>query len=202
MRALIPCMVLLAACPDPTRTDAGPGGAPGSPSSGPTPQGQSGGPGGHNNGFQVEAGKGVWLRGSFQYEGEKTGRNRIDFVTIQEGAPPNLVYAMTLEERGAWQVEVPKNFGKLHVLAFIDQAEDGPSPGDPSTPMGEPIVVGGQDIEGIDLVLRDTTPTPSPAPASGGPPPPPTDPGTPAGAATPGPATAPTEAAAPSTPTP
>lgn len=146
-------VLLLTACPDPAKTAAGPSSSTGAA---PTAEGGGGGaqaPGGQ--GFSVKPGEGVFLRGSFEYTGDKTGRNRIDFVTIQQGAPPNLVYAMTLEERGPWQVEVPKDFGQLYILAFIDQGEDGPTPGDPATPMGDPITIGSSDIEGVELKLVD-----------------------------------------------
>lgn len=168
----LPFVLLLSACPDPSKTAEGPGSSAsvGAPVAGPEAgsAGQGGPSQAGSQGFKVTPGEGVFLKGTFTYEGTKAGRNRIDFVTIQEGAPPNLVYAMTLEQTGAWQVEVPKDFGKLHILGFIDQAEDGPSPGDPATPMGDPIVIEGADIEGIELKLIDTSetvaspPTPTP----------------------------------------
>lgn len=164
----LPLALALTACPDPARTAEGPGGTPTATATNQQGAGDGAPSQVGGQGFTVTPGEGVFVRGSFDYAGEKGGRNRIDFVTIQQGAPPNLVYAMTLEERGPWQVEVPKDFGPLYILAFIDQAEDGPSPGDPATPMGDAITVGATDVEGIELKLVDTAETTG-APGGGGP---------------------------------
>lgn len=176
---LLPALALLAGCPDPTGTSAGPtggpgaqggpppaggpGGGPGGPGGGPGgPGGPGGGPGapppdGKNPGqFQVTAGEGVVLKGAFTYAGAKTGDYRIDFLTMEPGKPPLLAHALTLDAPGPWTVEAPKGFGAVYVVAFVDQEKDGPSPTDPAGRLAEAVTIGDQPLEGLEIVLSDT----------------------------------------------
>ena len=168
--SLVP-LLSLAACPDPTGSSSMPGGtvaggAPsgpgaGGPGAGGPGAGGAGGPGAESGArpsdahFQVDAGKGVTLSGTYSYAGDRTGTYRIDFLTMQAGSPPVLAQAMTLDAPGDWSVEVPKDFGDIYVVAFVDAVGDGPSPDDPAARLEDPVKVGGSDISGLSLVLKD-----------------------------------------------
>lgn len=116
----------------------------------------------------------VILSGTVSYEGEKSGRIRMDLLTQEGIAAPMLVSAEEAPELGPFQVKVPKDFGQLHILGFIDQASDGPSPDDPAGKVT--IEVGEVDIEGLELVLSEDPdlgvlrPGPPPDGQEGGPP--------------------------------
>ncbi|MCK6506873.1 hypothetical protein L6R53_26465, partial [Myxococcota bacterium] len=183
---LLPALALLAGCPDPTGTSAGPSGGAG-PQGGPPPAGgPGGGPGGPGGGpppegqppgqFQVTAGEGVALKGNFTYAGTKTGDYRIDFLTMEAGRPPVLAHALTLDAPGPWTVEAPKSFGAVYVVAFVDQDKDGPSPTDPAGRLADAVTIGDQPLEGLEIVISDTPDlgdlTPNQSAGAGGPPPP------------------------------
>ena len=116
----------------------------------------------------------VLLKGTVAYPGAKTGRIRLDLLTQEGIAAPMLVSAEEVAELGAFELKVPKGFGELHILGFIDEAGDGPSEDDPSGSIT--IEVGEVDIEGLELNLSDDPdlgdlrPGPPPEGQEGGPP--------------------------------
>lgn len=116
----------------------------------------------------------VLLSGTVSYEGEKTGRIRLDLLTQEGIAAPMLVSAEEAPALGPFQLKVPKGFGQLHILGFIDAAGDGPSPDDPAGKVT--IEIGEVDIEGLELVLSEDPdlgvlrPGPPPEGQDGGPP--------------------------------
>lgn len=117
--------------------------------------------------FAVTPGTGVVLNGVFQYEGDITGSYRIDFQKQEGNAPPMLVHAIELDEPGPFSIEVPKNYGALHLLGFVDAQQDGPSADDPVGRSQAPIIIGEEDIEGVILEIAvGNTINPMPPPDS------------------------------------
>ena len=141
----------------PTDPNAQPGGPPTDPNGGGAPG--SGPPAGSRpapTGFTLTPGEGVKLSGTVTYSGSAKGTIRVDFLRNPEGSPyPELMHSVELTEPGPWEVEVPKNFGALMIVGFIDADNNGPSPGEPSASNREPMSVGAQPVKGIELALSD-----------------------------------------------
>lgn len=191
-------IALFVACPDttekppegtpaeapPAMGDVGAPGAPGAPGTPGTP----GGPGTPPEGgarptspsFQVAAGEGVKVSGTVTYGGAAaTGKVKIDFLRHAEGAQfPELLHSVTLAGPGAFEVEAPKDAGKLMVVAFMDANDNGPDPAEPRAPAQE-IVVGTAPVTGLTLALTENPDAgdkgkppitePAAAPGAGGP---------------------------------
>lgn len=166
-RAVLPLVGLLVGlvgCPDPNPTGSY-GGTEGT-GGGPGPSGGSEGPGAapaapgatrpDDARFKVGKDEGVELSGTFVYAGEKTGQLRLDFLTMDEGQPPRLVHTKELAKAGPWSVRVPKDFGNIYVVAFIDQAGDGPGGDDPAAVTSDPVAVGATDVGDVTLTLSDS----------------------------------------------
>ena len=123
--------------------------------------------------FSVEPGSGVTLSGTFQYAGESAGSYRIDLQKKEGSAPPMLVHAIELDQPGEFSIEVPKNYGTILLLGFVDINADGPSVDDPVGHSDGTILVGEEDIKGVilDVALGNTlntSPPPADAPTAGG----------------------------------
>jgi len=162
-RALALFPLFLAACPDPTNappaqvlpgdaastagTDAaaadGVQSVPGTP--GPPTTADA----------RVEPGEGVVISGTVAYAGTKTGRVRLDVLAVQQSGPPMLAKTLELPAFGDWAVELPKDFGAVRVVGFLDQTGDGPTVDDPAAAIQTPLEVGTEPIEGIALTLSD-----------------------------------------------
>ncbi|MEY3213198.1 MAG: hypothetical protein RIT28_3679, partial [Pseudomonadota bacterium] len=104
--------------------------------------------------FTVVEGEGVAFSGTVSYPGEKKGSIRLDFLTQEGNQPPNLVHAVSLPKLGEFSVELPKDYGQLHVVAFIDVDGDGPNASDPAALAT--LTVGVEPITGVALALSDT----------------------------------------------
>lgn len=178
---LLPVLLILGGCPDPTAAPEGGGmsdkpmggGAPGEPGQpgGPGQGGPPGGPGGPGAeggaaggpsgrptapGFKVTAGEGVKLSGVISYAGSKTGTIRIDFLQQSAQANfPDLVHSIELAAPGPWEVEAPKDGGEFWVVAFLDANGNGPDPGEPAARVKDLVKVGSTPITGLDLTLSD-----------------------------------------------
>ena len=129
--------------------------------------------------FDVAAGEGVTVSGSIKYKGDITGKIRVDVLAVKEKQMFELVMPIGLTDYGDWSFEAPKNFGELRIIGFVDQTGDGPSQDDAAMVWPDPIGIGGQNIDGIDLVLKENPDLTELAPASLSevpPPPPPEDP--------------------------
>ncbi|MFH1469341.1 MAG: hypothetical protein ABIO70_33460 [Pseudomonadota bacterium] len=160
-RALALFTLLLAACPDPTNAppaaQLSPGdavsGAGGTDASG---QPITGAPGpATTTDAKVEPGEGVVISGAVAYDGTKTGRIRLDVLAVQASGPPMLAKTLELPAFGDWSVELPKEFGAVRVVGFLDQTGDGPTPDDPAAAVLEPLQIGTEPIEGVTLTLTD-----------------------------------------------
>lgn len=190
MRFMMTCCALLflTACPEKPKDDGelpettGPTAGPteGVPDGGPPP------PDGerpNNAQFEVAEGEGVTLSGTITYAGDQSGQLRMDFLTVAENSHPSLVHAMSIDAVGPFSIEVPKDFGELHLVSFIDVAGDGPSPTDPAATAK--VSIGSEDVGDITLALSDEpdlgeltpggpadgpAPTPGEAPAENAPP--------------------------------
>ena len=103
--------------------------------------------------FQLGEGEAVELSGVLRYAGDAEGAIRLDFLTLEEGQPPALAHTMGLDRAGGFEVEAPKGFGEVHIVAFIDLDGDGPSPGDPAGTVK--LEIGDEDLGDIELVLDD-----------------------------------------------
>lgn len=101
--------------------------------------------------FSVQPDSAVKLSGTFQYDGDVTGSYRIDFQRQEGSAPPMLVHAIELEQPGEFSVDVPKGYGEIQLLGFVDAKSDGPTADDPVGRTREPIIIGEEDITGVVL---------------------------------------------------
>jgi hypothetical protein len=158
---LCSALLLLTACPETTPPEATPGGdAPGAggPGEAGAPPGEgAAGPMGkrpEEARFTVVEGEGVVFSGTVSYPGDKKGSIRLDFLTQEGNQPPNLVHAVSLPKLGDFSVELPKDYGQLHVVAFIDVDGDGPNASDPAALAT--LTVGVEPITGVALALSDT----------------------------------------------
>ena len=170
MRASLLATLFLVACLDPEAppaevgTTAPGGGAP----SAPPPQGTEGGGNTPPPAFElptIAPGTGVKLSGTTTYAGTKTGKVRIDVLSMQAGATmPGLVATKTVDAVGAWEIEIPKNAGDVHVVAFLDLGDNGPDATDPAGRTKDPVkmaeaALGGVSVEILDSAdLGDLTP--------------------------------------------
>lgn len=154
-------LLLLTACPETTPPAATPDGD----ATGAAPTGEGGAPPAEGAAgpmgkrpeearFNVAEGEGVAFSGTVSYEGAKKGSIRLDFLTQEGNQPPNLVHAVSLPKLGEFSVDLPKDYGQLHVVAFIDVDGDGPNASDPAALAT--LTVGVEPISGVSLALSDT----------------------------------------------
>ena len=133
----------------------------------PTGEAAGQGQGGTEPKLEVVAGEGVKLSGTATYDGEATAPIRLDVLKQGEGNFQR-VHTMTLEKFGAFEVELPKNFGTVQIAVLVDS-------GGPAKPMAitTPIIVGDQPIADLVLVLShlDASAGPGTPPADGSAPP-------------------------------
>jgi hypothetical protein len=150
---------LLSGCPDPNPT----GQFSGTSSAGASSVGGAASPGGAGDGstapnsarFDVASGEGVKISGTITYSGPATGRMQLDFLQVPDGGAPQLVNSQQLKGPGKWSSQVPKDFGPLHIVAFIDKDGDGPSLTDPAGRTADPLVISAEDIADVVIVLTD-----------------------------------------------
>ncbi|MFN7143912.1 MAG: hypothetical protein ACK4YP_09065 [Myxococcota bacterium] len=192
---LLPVLLVLAGCPDPTASPEGAGGSAGAPGAGAPPPGEAGPPGAQGGsrptpqGFQVTAGEGVKLSGTVSYAGTKTGPVTVDFLRqAQGGTFPELVHSVTLPAPGPFEVEAPKDAGDIAIVAFIDSNGNGPDPGEPAGRVKDMVKVGAEPVTGLEIALSDAPDLGDLAPggAGGATPPPGGAEGTPPVQGTPG----------------
>jgi hypothetical protein len=130
-----------------TPADAGPG----APDAAPTlPPGEP---------KPVAPGTGVTLSGTLRYAGNEKGAFRIDVLALDALAKhplPRLVATAKATGAGPWTVEVPKDSGEVHVVAFLDVGPPGPDAGDPAARTRAPVTVGTSAVGNIDLDVSDT----------------------------------------------
>lgn len=178
-------------CPDPSgqAPQQGPGGGPGAEGGaggGPAGGGPGGGgpggggpggggPGGKGNErrpenvkFDVAEGQGVAISGTFSYAGTKTGIYKVDFLSRKENGPIELVHSLTIEKPGPFSVEAPKSYGAIYVVAFVDEASDGPTATDPAGMTKEPLQIGEVPIADVTVEVSDTPDLGEFTPGAGG----------------------------------
>ncbi len=122
--------------------------------------------------FQFGDGGAVEVSGTVRYDGDADGTVRLDVLTLEEGQPPALAHTVQLDRPGGFELDVPKSYGDIHVVAFIDLAGDGPSPGDPAGAVS--VDVGDEDLSGVEILISDEPDLGDLTPGAGteGPPPP------------------------------
>ena len=156
MRLLLPFVLLLTACPDPT---AGQAPKLGAPEGAPPPGGGASGPVHPGaTSFQVTPGSGVKLSGEVRYTGTKTGTLRLDFLraSAAQGSFPELLESLTMDKPGPFEVEAPKNTGLVGIVAYLDVDGNGPSAGEAAgTPGAGEIDIKDVPVTGIDIELKD-----------------------------------------------
>lgn len=173
--ALLACFLLvLTGCPETQTTpQGGPSGGADAPSGDPAAAGgadenRTQSPGG----FDFTNGS-VLLEGTVTYDGSATGQVRMDLLQQEGTGAPALVAAEQVPELGPFSLKVPKGYGEIHILGFIDKDSDGPSASDPAGKLT--IEIGEVDVAGLELALSDDADLgslrPGPPPVDGGPPP-------------------------------
>ncbi len=113
-------------------------------------------------------GEGVTLSGAVSGPDSTEGVIRLDVVTLAPGKPPELVHQTTLAGLGDFEIALPVAFGEIHLVAYIDLDNNGPSKGE--LVATHALLVGDTALEGIRLELSSTTDLGPLAP--GAPPPP------------------------------
>ena len=73
----------------------------------------------------------ITISGKMVYDGTPAGTMRIDVQKVREGSAPMLVHTLELQATDEFTFDAPKDYGKIIVTGFIDEAGDGPSPKDP-----------------------------------------------------------------------
>jgi hypothetical protein len=179
---LAAALLILCGCPDPNPTGsytaegategAASGAAGGAGGAAPPP----GGTRPDDARFKLGPDEGVAMGGMLSYAGDKTGRLQLDFLTRDPDQPPRLVHTVQLKGPGPWTTRVPKDYGPIYVVAFIDIDGDGPSATDPAAATLEPVVVGAEDLTTVDLTLSDAPDLGELTPGGGGKPPQPEGP--------------------------
>ena len=106
----------------------------------------------------------VKLSGKLVFEGTATGSIRLDVQKVRDGSAPMLVKAEEASADGAFSFRVPKEYGKIIITGFIDQAGDGPSPQDPQG--RSQIIVAGEDILDIQIEVKADNAPVQPKPPS------------------------------------
>lgn len=136
------------------------GGGPGGPGAGGPGGGAGGGKGNErrpeNAKFDVVAGEGVMISGTFDYAGAKTGTYKIDFLTRKEGGPIDLAASLTLDKPGPFSIEAPKNYGEVYAVAFVDEGNDGPTKTDPAGMTKEPLKVADAALTDVKIEVSDS----------------------------------------------
>lgn len=106
--------------------------------------------------------EGIELSGTTAYLDDTplVGTVRLEVMTAGGDGETTLLVVEDLEGLGPWSVRVPEDLGPVNVLAYVDAEMNGPSPGEPSSNLIEPITVAKADISGIELVLSAKDPVP------------------------------------------
>lgn len=134
-----------APAPPPADGAATPPGGAVPPSSRPTPAG-----------FQVAAGAGVKVSGTVAYAGGRTGTLVIDFIEQPTDQPyPKLLHSLAVAAPGPFEVEVPKNAGRLVLVAYLDEDGNGPESEEARAPSTE-VQVAEAAVSGVALTVSDT----------------------------------------------
>lgn len=124
--------------------------AAGAPGGGDQPT--SAGPG-EADPFPSYQGERVQISGRITWAG--AGKVDVDLFKTDPTAPGGRTIAGKLKvAAGSYRFSAPKGFGDLELEAFVDVDGDGPSSGDPAGRyVGNPLLVGGDDIDGVDIVI-------------------------------------------------
>lgn len=78
---------------------------------------------------------------------------KIDVFRVDSAARGGREFVLKVEPRGeAWSVELPVDYGKIEIDAYVDVAGDGPSGSDPHV-LKDDIRVGSAPVTGVDLVF-------------------------------------------------
>jgi hypothetical protein len=166
VRASLLAAIFLVACLDPEAPpgEGGPAASGGGAPTAPPPQGD-GAPAAEGGGttappaFELPTivpGTGVKLSGTTTYAGTKKGKVRIDVLSLKDGATmPGLVATTSVDAIGAWEIEIPKNAGDVHVVAFLDLANNGPDTTDPAGRTKDPVKMGEAAVGGVSVTIED-----------------------------------------------
>lgn len=127
----------------------------------------------------IPEGGGVDVSGTVTWRDEPSGILKLDVLTLTEGKPPELIHQSTLalalsDDGGPFTLTLPADLGDVHLVAYVDRNDNGPSAGE-STGTRR-VHVGGGAISDIALVLAVGTELGrlapgAPPPADAGPPP-------------------------------
>lgn len=140
-------------------SEGGDGGTPPPPDPGAAGgQAANGDPGGHKTPFESGYDEAVMITvsGTLVVDEGVTGTVDIDCFSPSADDPnkKDLVNKVKVHQPGAYSMKVPKDFGKLILEAFIDSDGDGPDDSDARGEYaGNPLIVGAEDLTGIDIEL-------------------------------------------------
>ncbi len=104
----------------------------------------------------IEAGEGVLLSGTVTYSGSQKGDLRVDLLKENyQGTPmPRMVTTVSVGSNGAFEVELPKDYGEVNLVAYLDFDGNGISPGEPIAAKNG-VSVKKSAISGLNLKLGD-----------------------------------------------
>ncbi len=91
------------------------------------------------------------MAGQVSMDGAEDGVVRVDVLTLADGKPPELVEQAALDGLGAFDLTLPAGFGPVHLVAYIDRDDNGPSEGEPVATLA--VEVGATPITDLALVL-------------------------------------------------
>ena len=119
------------------------------------------------NRFELAPGTGVKVGGTLSYQGSKKGTILLQVVTLKSDPERalrenqqadkryvDLLHHQTLNAAGSFEVLVPRNTGKVHVIAFLDEHNDGPSRTDAAGIVA--VDVGTAAVSGLQLEMSDS----------------------------------------------
>jgi hypothetical protein len=119
------------------------------------------------NRFELAPGTGVKVGGTLSYKGSKQGAILLQVVTLKSDPERalrenqqadkryvDLLHHQTLNATGAFEVLVPRNTGKVQVIAFLDEHNDGPSSSDAAGIVA--VEVGTAAVSGLQLEMSDS----------------------------------------------
>jgi len=133
-----------------------PGGAPGGAPDGGGAAPNEAGKGVEASEFDIEEGQGILISGTVAYSGTQDGDIRVDLLkeNYQGSAMPKVMTTVAAASDGTFQIEVPKGFGKVNLVAFLDFDGNGISPGEPIAAKNG-VNIKNSAITGLNLKLTD-----------------------------------------------
>ena len=106
---------------------------------------------------EFEGQKFITVSGTISYDGDKVTTVDIDCFVADSStrAGRKLVNKIKVDGPGAYSMRVPADYGELYVTSFMDLENNGPDSSDPQGQYAHnPLKIGDEDIDNVDIVLR------------------------------------------------